>query len=127
RETNERGLLGWRVYIDTNANGQFDNGEFSSLTSESGVYNFFKLPPGNYTIREVSPAEWTQTTLASTLNVTLSPTNDLTDINIGNQRPSVIVSTFGPMGSEFQVNTRTQSFQNDPRVAVDSNGNFVVV
>lgn len=67
----ERGaLLGGRVYVDLNANGQYDAGEFGipgvtltlsgtvtrTVTSGAdGVYQFIGLPPGTYAITETHP------------------------------------------------------------------------
>src|SRR5437870_8709772 len=39
----------------------------------------------------------------------------------------VPVAAAQPLGSEFRVNTYTTSYQDSPRVAADSTGNFVVV
>ena len=74
-EIGEPGLVGWTVYIDLNNNGSLDGTDLSTTTladdpattsvDESGNYSFLGLIPGNYSIRDVAPNGWTQTTAVS--------------------------------------------------------------
>lgn len=67
----EAGLPGVTVYLDSNNNGALDNGERSTVTQpddpetaavdETGRYVFEDLPPGDYVVREVLPANSEQT------------------------------------------------------------------
>ncbi|MFV2065380.1 MAG: FG-GAP-like repeat-containing protein [Pirellulales bacterium] len=57
----EPGLPGWRIYLDLNNNGQFDDGEPTTTTDQDGSYWFMDLPPGSYTVAEVPQPGWIQT------------------------------------------------------------------
>jgi hypothetical protein len=61
RTSDEPGLEGWTVYLDTNQNGQLDDGETSTLTSGDGRYRFTDLRPGTYTVAQVLQDGWEQT------------------------------------------------------------------
>jgi len=60
-------LSGWTVYLDANGNGALDPGEASTTTDAGGSYSFTNVGPGTYTVREVLPAGWTQTTPSPTI------------------------------------------------------------
>lgn len=51
--SNEAGLAGVRVYIDTNFNEKFDSGEASVLSGEDGAYAIINLKPGSHYVRSV--------------------------------------------------------------------------
>jgi uncharacterized delta-60 repeat protein len=52
-ESTERGLPGWKVYLDSNNNGQLDPGEIYTATDASGAYEFRNLPPGTYHVHRI--------------------------------------------------------------------------
>jgi CSLREA domain-containing protein len=54
-------LEGWTVYIDENNNGQFDEGELSTVTDGNGEYVFTDLAPRTYTVAQVVLDGWEQT------------------------------------------------------------------
>lgn len=63
------------VYIDANNSGKLEAGDMSVNTNAVGNYLFTDLPSGTYTIREVAPGNYTQTSPAPTIGaitVTLS-------------------------------------------------------
>ena len=62
---NEPALVGWQVYLDSNNNSRWDEGEPQTLTAQDGTYRFANLPPGDYTVRETLPAGWTTTSPAN--------------------------------------------------------------
>jgi hypothetical protein len=62
----EAGLAGWIVYLDQNGNGSLDAGERSTLTDEVGNYQFTALAAARYTLTQLSPPDWRQTTAGST-------------------------------------------------------------
>ena len=70
RGTGEAGLAGWRIYIDEDRDGVFDEGEQNVLTSADGKYIFAALPAGTYRVRIEPQAGWTRTT-PSAFTVTL--------------------------------------------------------
>ena len=57
----ERKLSGRTVYLDQNQNRNRDAGERWALTDANGNYEFSKLPPGTYYVREESFQGWKQT------------------------------------------------------------------
>ena len=59
-------LPGVKVYLDTNNNGTWNTGEPSSLSLADGTYVFSDLIPGNYKIRQVTPAGYVLTAPATT-------------------------------------------------------------
>ena len=67
RGRNDRGILGWTIYLDLNNNGQLNDGEPVTQTDRSGEYWFMGLDPGTYVVREVPQEGWTQTAPMFTL------------------------------------------------------------
>ena len=61
RDADETGLSGWKIYLDSNRNGLWDATEPFQMTSAAGNYTFADLPPGTYTVAEVSQDGWRQT------------------------------------------------------------------
>jgi len=53
--------VNWQVYLDANANAQFDNGEMTRQTDYNGAFEFLGLEPGNYVLRQVLPEGWRPT------------------------------------------------------------------
>ncbi|NEQ77572.1 MAG: hypothetical protein F6K23_33895 [Okeania sp. SIO2C9] len=80
-EEGELGLSDITLYLDLNQNGFLDEGEPPTITGANGEYSFLDLPPNTYTLREVSPPDFDQTTPDPILNVT--PGSNLI-VNIGN-------------------------------------------
>lgn len=48
-------LPGWRIYVDLNGNGRYDDGEPSDYTDANGRYGITNLPLGTLTLREEAP------------------------------------------------------------------------
>ncbi len=61
RDAGEDGLEGFTIYADLNNNMAFDVDEPNTTTRSDGTYTL-KVPAGSYTIREVVPEGWVQTT-----------------------------------------------------------------
>ena len=57
----EQGLSNWRIYIDENMNGYWDEAEPNTLTDANGDYVFTNLPTDAYVIAEVLQDGWIQT------------------------------------------------------------------
>jgi hypothetical protein len=69
-DAGEPGLAGWTIYVDQDANGQFDSGEPSAVTlandpltpvDETGSYLISGVAPGNHIVAEVPKPGWVQT------------------------------------------------------------------
>lgn len=52
------GLENWRIYIDLNANGQWDPGEPNDLTDSNGYYRIGDVEPGTCRVCEEMQAGW---------------------------------------------------------------------
>ncbi len=62
QDNGEPGLQGWTIFLDLNGDGQFNDGEPSTLTGPGGSYQFAGLTPGLYRVAEVLPPfTWEQT------------------------------------------------------------------
>lgn len=61
QDVGEKGLAGWRVFLDANNNGKLDAGEMSVLTDSLGNWSFNALPAGKYVIRVVQQTGFTRT------------------------------------------------------------------
>ncbi len=57
RDESEGAIDGWRVYVDANDNGQYDDGERFDVTGEDGAYRIEDLLPGQYAVRSESLME----------------------------------------------------------------------
>ena len=75
RDAGEPGLAGWTMYLDLNSSGARDAGEPSALTDSQGHYSFTGLNAGIYTVAEVAPAGWQQTSAARQI-LSLADFND---------------------------------------------------
>ena len=61
----EIGIANRIVYIDSNNNGGFDNGERSAITASNGKFIFSNIAGGTYALRTVLPNGWRQTNPAN--------------------------------------------------------------
>ena len=75
-----RGLSGWTIQLDKDANGTVDA---TTMTDANGNYSFTGLTAGTYRIREVNQVGWTQTTVNPGDVTVVSGTNS-TGNNFGN-------------------------------------------
>ncbi|MEG4327609.1 SdrD B-like domain-containing protein [Microcoleus sp. herbarium5] len=74
RDAGEPGLPNVQIFIDTNNNGSVEPNEPSTLTNATGNFVFPGLPSGSYTVREISPPNFSPTT-PNPVVVTLAGTN----------------------------------------------------
>jgi hypothetical protein len=73
KNTGERGLSSWRVFVDKDGDGVWDANENSVLTDSSGSFTFKALAAGAYKLRVVQQTGWSRTTpSAGYLTVTLA-------------------------------------------------------
>ena len=88
----ERGMQGWRIYIDENENGKFDADEPNDITDASGNYALTDLPAGTYLVAEEVRPCWEQTYPGGdgTYSVTLEAGEVVTGYNFGNARSTEI-------------------------------------
>jgi hypothetical protein len=62
RDPGNPGLAGWIIFIDMHGDGQLHEDDPISVTDASGGYSFSGLDPGTYTVYEVVPSDWTEST-----------------------------------------------------------------
>jgi len=87
RQTAGEGPLAGRVvYIDTNNNGKLDAGERQTITAADGSYVFNGLSAGNYIIREIAPAGWTNVSADSRITLRLQPAVVIGGLLLGQRR-----------------------------------------
>jgi hypothetical protein len=79
RGTSEKGLAGRTVYADANGNHRLDAGETSTVTDSNGNFTL-SLEPGEYTIRQVTPAGWRATRNWSGRHVTVTADTEQSDV-----------------------------------------------
>jgi uncharacterized repeat protein (TIGR01451 family) len=86
KDTTESGLRDWKIYLDTNTNGQLDTGEASTTTDIDGNYSFTNLRPGTYTVAEQMQPGWKQTYPGVSVTTTSS------DIQLINPSSPIVTS-----------------------------------
>ena len=75
------GIAGITVFLDSNNNNNLDPNERNTLTNPNGNYNFSELEANTYNIRAVPQANFIPELIPP---VTLSPSQNATNINIRN-------------------------------------------
>jgi len=61
RDQGEPGLPGWTVYLDLDNDGDRGGGEPATITAADGGYSFTGLAAGTYTVAQLVPEGWGQT------------------------------------------------------------------
>lgn len=88
KNTGENGISGITIYNDANNNNKIDSGEKTTTTDSNGVYKLTGLSAGNYKIREVLQAGWSQTTPANNYGwtITLATNQNLSGKDFGTKQ-----------------------------------------
>lgn len=91
----EPALANWEIFIDSNKNYVYNNGEPKTSTNASGYWEFTNLVPADYWVGEILKSDWSQSVPYYTLGhsnfqLTLSAGGNLTNNNFGNYRPGSI-------------------------------------
>ncbi|MEG3848709.1 SdrD B-like domain-containing protein [Microcoleus sp. herbarium19] len=84
RDGNEPAIANVTIFIDTNRDGVLQANEPTTTTNQFGTFAFNNLRPGNYSIREVTPPGYFQTT--QPLDVVLGANQIFTCALVGNSR-----------------------------------------
>lgn len=84
RDGNEPAIAGVTIFIDSNSDGQLQANEPTTTTNQFGVFAFNNLRPGTYSIREVTPPGYFQTT--QPVDVVLGANQTFTCALVGNSR-----------------------------------------
>ncbi|MCY2954359.1 MAG: hypothetical protein NTU53_20705 [Planctomycetota bacterium] len=126
RDFGEPGMPGQSIYADTNHSGRFDADDASALTDANGNYRLTRVRPGEFQVLLAVSTGWSATMpVGGIYDATLYPAELLSGIDFGIRcDPFTSVS---PAGGEFGVKTVALSHPTDPEVAMDSQGDFVIV
>ncbi|MEG3900173.1 MULTISPECIES: SdrD B-like domain-containing protein [unclassified Microcoleus] len=84
RDGNEPAISGVTIFIDSNGDGQLQATEPTTTTDQFGTFAFTNLRPGTYSIREVTPPGFFQTT--QPVDVVLGANQTFTCALVGNSR-----------------------------------------
>ena len=136
---NADGILdGWIVYLDTDNNGQLDAGETTAATSgRAGFFDFGKVAPGTYTVRQQMPNGWTQTSPVSGVGhvLTVADGDGPIHVDFANQVPTAttvypsidvgqqIRKSSSPVTSTLEISETSQIF--DLNVHLDISHTYV--
>ncbi len=82
----ETGLADWKVFVDSNNNGDIDLGETTVLTNALGNYQITGLSAGVYVVRAFQESFWTQTFPAAEKHVVTVVDANIAAIDFGNAR-----------------------------------------
>jgi hypothetical protein len=61
KDEKDPGVSDFKIFIDANGNGKYDEGELHTKTGLGGYYIFEDLPLGTHIVCEVQKDDWTQT------------------------------------------------------------------
>lgn len=109
-DPHEPGLPNWHIYIDSNNNESFEEGEPWTVTDANGEYLLDGLDPGFYTLRRIPQAGWEQTFPSGTGKHTINirnVTQEVVGINFAQQR------LFTPFVPGNLLVTRSSFLDND--------------
>ncbi len=107
-DSEEPGLSGWTIFLDTNEDSILDDGETSTTTATDvrGSYSFVDLVPDDYTVAWITPAGWQATTSSRSLTLAAGEVQediDLLDQFIVSATPTIITVPFVDDGSADTV------------------------
>ncbi len=78
------GLAGQTVYLDLNNDGKLDVNDLYTTTTSNGSYTFSNVPVGSYTLREVTPVGYVQTSPSSSYSAAVTNSGTVSGENFGN-------------------------------------------
>ena len=84
RDGNEPAIANVTIFIDTNRDGVLQANEPTTTTNQFGTFAFNNLRPGTYSVREVTPPGYFQTT--QPLDIVLGANQTFTCALVGNSR-----------------------------------------
>ncbi len=80
----DRPITDWRVFLDANANGAYDNGEPSTVADSQGHYMLAGLSAGQHTVVEQPTSGWSPLAPSGGRATLTLADNDHATINFGN-------------------------------------------
>ncbi|WP_249070113.1 putative Ig domain-containing protein [Argonema antarcticum] len=132
QDAGERGLASVKVYLDANNNAQLDVGEKTVTTDETGSYLFSDLTDGYYTVRQVVPETFVQTSpfgAAYGGNILKNGSFEQGPANVGNGAVSVYAYSTPLAVNDWTIKGNSIDFvydnfwqPSDAKVSIDLNG-----
>ncbi|MCC0178961.1 VWD domain-containing protein [Waterburya agarophytonicola K14] len=120
RNTLEPVQTGIQVYLDLNNNGLLDGNEPVQTTAsdnpetadinEAGNYQFNNLAAGSYTVREVVPSGFIQTTTPAAYEIIIAEEETVSNLDFGNVRADGGDITGVPVYRFLRTDTQTQFY-----------------
>ena len=90
RDSGEAGLAGRTVFLDSNDNGNLDEGERQTTTDGTGAYVFDNVVAGNWVVGQVQASGWIGTAPSSGRQpVTVTPDTSTDAVDFGSFLPGV--------------------------------------
>jgi hypothetical protein len=143
RQSNEPGLAGWTVFLDSDGDGVLNPGDQSILTDAQGNYTLANVGPGPFSLFEVLPSGWVQTApTAGSYPITTSSGTNQSGKNFGNVTGIAQGVAFNDTNGDgirqagepglagwtifADLNNSGVLAANDPRAVTDSQGNFIL-
>src|SRR5688572_27635686 len=123
RNGGEEPLAGFEIFADVDGDGAIDADEPVAVSGADGTYALTNALGGTYSIRAVDQDLWVETTPPP---VAVSPGGTVAGIDFA-VRTGASDSVSVPSGAEFRVNSRTANQQSDSMIAIDADGDFVIV
>lgn len=128
QDAGEAVLASRTIYIDANNNAALDAGEKSAVTDAAGKYTFASLSPATYIVRQVLPANWSQTFPLANAGATIAVTagSNLT-ANFGSAQNAVVTASIsGKIWKDTNRDARRTADElgiAGRTVYIDTNGN----
>ncbi|HEX8524264.1 MAG TPA: SdrD B-like domain-containing protein [Tepidisphaeraceae bacterium] len=124
RGSKDRGLVGFRVYLDLNNNKKFDKTEPSSRSTSTGRYSFNNLAAGAYNVR-VTPVENWRETQGLFARVAVKKTGSSTRY-FGFTRMALVTGAVFNDANNNRLRDRAEPLVAGWKVFIDSNTNGVL-
>ncbi|QOV89027.1 SdrD B-like domain-containing protein [Humisphaera borealis] len=124
RDSGEPGLAGVTIFIDSNLNGALNTGERYTKSDGNGTFSFANVGPGRYSIREVKPNGWTQTT-ANPAAILMTSGASILSVRFGN-KPVAVRQVSGIKFNDYNGDGIRQSGEaglSGVTLYLDANGN----
>jgi protocatechuate 3,4-dioxygenase beta subunit len=143
RQSNEPGLSGWTVFLESDGDGVLDPGEPFAVTDSAGNYTLANVGPGTFTLALVLQDGWRQTAPAGgSFSITTASGTNVTGRNFGNRTGVVQGVVFNDLNGDgirqageaglsgwtvfADLNNSGVLAANDPQAVTDAQGNFTL-
>ncbi|HWP41466.1 MAG TPA: hypothetical protein VNL70_11110 [Tepidisphaeraceae bacterium] len=122
-DSGESALAGFRVFVDLNENGAFESNEPAAISDADGAYTIAELSAATYALTVADQDLWVE---PPARQIAVPEATAVSGVFCG-VRTAVEQTTSLSRGPTTLVNTFTANAQHSPDVAVDADGDWVVV